>query len=138
MRLTDLDWNPSTRKLRQFAGLWLVILGALALWHGWWHERHVLGTVLAMAALAVGLVGLAKPTAVRWIFVGSTMVALPIGWLVSHVLLALVYYALFTPLAIVFRLVGRDLLRLRSPTDADTLWQPRRPPMDTRRYFRQY
>ena len=66
------------------------------------------------------------------------VLAFPIGWTVSLVLLGLVYYGLFLPIGLVFRLVGRDALGLRSQPDATTYWTSRPEMADVRRYFRQF
>ena len=66
------------------------------------------------------------------------VLAFPIGWTVSLLLLALVYYAVFTPIAVVFRLIGRDALVLRRQPDAASYWREHEAPADVRRYFRQF
>jgi len=48
------------------------------------------------------------------------------------------YYGIITPVALFFRIRGRDLLR-RKPTAAPTsFWLPKETPEDVRSYFRQY
>ena len=89
-------------------------------------------------AVAVGVLGLARPAAIRPVFVGWMVLAFPIGWAVSNLLLAAVFYGLFTPLAVLFRLLGRDALALRARPGAATYWVPRPAPADVRRYFRQF
>ena len=66
--------------------------------------------VLAGLALVVGLLGLVAPRLIRPIYVGWMIAAFPIGWVMSHVVQALILYGLFTPVALVFRLIGRDAL----------------------------
>jgi hypothetical protein len=66
------------------------------------------------------------------------VLAFPIGWAVSLLTLGLVYYGLFTPLGLAFRLVGRDALGLRPRPGATTHWAPRPAVADVRRYFRQF
>ncbi len=91
-----------------------------------------------MLALTFGPLGLFWPGALRPIFVGWMVLAFPIGWTVSLLVLALIFYGLFTPMALVFRLMGRDALdRLREP-DRPSYWQPKPAPADLRRYFRQF
>jgi hypothetical protein len=65
------------------------------------------------------------------------IVAFPIGWLVSHVMLAVLYFVLFLPLGLMFRLLGRDALSLRKPS-VETYWTEKQQPEDVVRYFRQY
>jgi hypothetical protein len=61
----------------------------------------------------------------------------PIGWSVSAVLLAAVYFLVLTPIGLVRRLVSRDPLRLRFE-ETDSYWIERTPPADRRREYRQY
>jgi hypothetical protein len=124
--------------LRQFAGLWLAFFGGLAAWQGIARGRIGLAAGLAVLALVVGGLGLVRPALIRPIFVGWMVLAFPIGWAVSLVLLGLVYYGLFLPIGLVFRLAGRDALQLRPRTDAATYWTPHAAPADVRRYFRQF
>jgi len=51
--------------------------------------------------------------------------------------LGVAYYLLFTPLALVFRLIGRDALSLKRRSDARTYWAPRNGTQEPRRYLRQ-
>jgi Saxitoxin biosynthesis operon protein SxtJ len=137
MTWADIPRNPAPRVLRQFAGLWLLFFLTAAAWQGYGHGRVVLGVLLAAAALAVGPLGLVRPRAVRGVYVGSMMVTFPISWVVSRVVLALLFFGLFTPLALFFRLRGRDTLGLRRRPDGETYWMEKRVASDPRGYFRQ-
>jgi hypothetical protein len=66
------------------------------------------------------------------------VLAFPIGWVVSEAMLLLMYYGILTPVAVVFRLRGRDLLRRKVQVGAGTFWLPKVMPQDVRSYFRQY
>jgi hypothetical protein len=138
MRWSDIPFSPSSRMLRQFAGLWLAFFGGFAAWQGFVRGR--VGVALAIGAIAVviGGLGLIRPQLIRPIFVGWMVLAFPIGWTVSLVLLGLVYYGLFLPIGLVFRLVGRDALQLRPRPNAMTYWTSRPEVADVRRYFRQF
>jgi hypothetical protein len=138
MRWSDIPRSPSTTMLRQFAGLWLIFFGSIAAWQWLARGRIGIAAMLATLAIGVGVLGLARPQAVRPIFVGWMILAFPIGWTVSLILLGLVYYGLFLPLGLVFRLMGRDALLLRPRPGLTTYWTPRSAPADIRRYFRQF
>ena len=66
------------------------------------------------------------------------VVAFPIGWVISLLVLLLMFYGLLTPVAVVFRLMGRDLLKRRPTLTGPTFWTPKETPRDVRSYFRQY
>ncbi len=62
---------------------------------------------------------------------------MPIGFVVSFILLAAFYFLLLTPVALVFRLIGRDALGRRFDAVAPSYWVPHKPSEDMRRYFHQ-
>jgi hypothetical protein len=86
----------------------------------------------------MGLAGLARPSLLRWLFVGWMKVAFPLNWIVSELVLALIFYVVLTPLALFFRLVGRDALDLKVSAGRASYWVPKPPASDVRRYFRQH
>jgi hypothetical protein len=138
MRWSDIPFSPQPRMLRQFAVLWLAFFGGFAAWQGFMRGRIGVAVALATLAVVIGGLGLIRPQLIRPIFVGWMVLAFPIGWTVSLVLLGLVYYGLFLPIGLVFRLVGRDALQLRPRPDATTYWTSRPEVADVRRYFRQF
>src|SRR3989442_10386923 len=107
MTLSDIPFQPAPRTLRQFAAAWLVFFLVLARYQYFTRGHHTAGFVLGGAALVVGTLGLIKPGAVRWIFIGWMVLAFPIGWLVSQVLLAVLFFLVLTPLAVMFLWCGR-------------------------------
>jgi hypothetical protein len=137
MRWSDIPSTPSSRTLRQFAGLWIVFFAGFAAWQWFRHERLILALVFLGLALTIGPLGLWKPGAIRPIFVGWMCLVFPIGWVVSHVMLACVFYGLFAPIGLLFRLIGRDALSLRPQPDRESYWTPKPAPGGVRSYFRQ-
>ena len=138
MQWSDIQFDPTTRTLRQFAGLWLVFFGGLGLWEALGRGHSALGAGLAVAAVAIGLPGLAFPGLLRPIYVAWMVLAFPIGWTVSLIMLAILYYGLFTPIGLVFRLIGRDALQRTRRPGLETYWTPKPTPTDPRRYFKQF
>jgi hypothetical protein len=138
MHWSDIDFRPSSKKLRQFAGLWLMFFGGFACQQAFLRGNATAAIVLGVLAVVVGGLGLALPAAVRPIYVAWMVLAFPIGWVVSRVILAVMFYGIFTPFALVFRLAGRDALGLARRAAVDTYWTPKPMPADVRRYFRQF
>jgi len=138
MRWSDISWTPAPRTLRQFAGLWLGFFLALAAWQGWRHERWGWAAALAVLAVAVGLPGLLWPRLVRPVYVTWMVLAFPVGWLVSRLVLGFLFYGVFTPVGWVFRLTGRDALALRRPAGRASYWTAKPQVTEARRYFRQF
>lgn len=136
MNWTDVTTPPRNAVLRQFAGLCFVVFGGLAAWRMFTTGLDTPAMVLGAAGGVIGLAGLVWPRAVRWIFTGWLIAVFPIGWAVSRVVLAVIYYAVFTPVALVFRMMGRDELKLRRP-GGTTAWTPKRQPGSVDEYLRQ-
>lgn len=137
MQWSDVQFDPEEKTLRQFAGLWVAFFGGLALFEGLYRGHATAGLVLGAIAL-VGIVGLAAPKLLRPIYVAWMVLAFPIGWTVSLLMLGIMYYGLFTPLAFVFRLMGRDAMDRTIQPAAETYWTPKATPTDPRRYFKQF
>lgn len=139
MAVLDIRWNPSARELRQFAVIWfpaacVVVGGAVYVRAG-----SLWGAVCAGAcAVAVGALGWIRPQAVRPLYIALLCLTYPMGWAVSHVLLALVFYGMFTPLGLWMRLWGRDPLQRRFDPEAPSYWAPRPPAKEPKSYFRQF
>lgn len=123
--------------LRQFAALWLLVFGAMAGWRYLHGQAGTFTAVLAVLALTVGVAGLIKPGFVRPIYTGWMIAAFPIGWTISKIVMALMFYAVFTPLGLVFRLTGRDPLKLRRTKPA-SYWVGKTSASSGEEYFRQY
>lgn len=139
MALIEIKRDPTERDIRQFAFFWLpaicFVAGGLA-----WYQ---FGSVRVAAVLAVGgatsmLLGAVRPRWMRAVFLGWMWAAFPIGWLVSHVLIAAIYYLLITPMGMAMRIAGRDPLGRQFDRDAESYWVPRQQDSDPARYFRQF
>jgi Saxitoxin biosynthesis operon protein SxtJ len=138
MQWSDVVKPPPTKMLRQFAGLCLVVFVGLAGWRAWRGHAGTVTWILAAFGAVVGGVGLVAPQAIRWVYTTWMIVAFPIGWTISRLMLLLLFYGVFTPIAFVFRLRGRDPLRLRARAAATgTYWQPKPKPATAADYFRQ-
>ena len=136
MQWSEITKAPPQKMLRQFAGLLLLVFVGLAAWRVWNDRADGWAAVLAIVGVTVGVCGLVRPSAVRWIYTGWMVAAFPIGWTISWLVLALLFYGVFTPVALAFRLRGRDALRLRRQNER-SYWTAKAPPPGVASYFRQ-
>ncbi len=132
-----IQWNPSEKQLRQFAGVWFPAFCGLGGWSighktGHWSAVEI-GWVLA-GLLSVG--GLVLPALIRPIFVGLILLTFPIGWVVSHLLLGLIFYGVVTPIGLILRIIGHDPLQLKKPS-GNSVWKTSIGKTDATRYLRQ-
>ena len=147
MALVKLNLKPTTRELRQFGFIAFGafgLLGALLFWHviPLW---RVLGTATPIVAYVVWSVGalsallsIVAPTLNRPLFVTLSVVAYPIGVVMSYVIMGVFFFVVVTALGLIFRLAGRDPLRRRFDPTASSYWIPHKAVDKTERYFGQF
>lgn len=147
MAAIPLQWNPSAHHLRWFGVIGLSLLPILAAMA--WHRFGVFAALPQGAArpAAWGLLGMAAwcavgaatwPPLLRPLYVVLTVAFYPIGLIAFHAVMAIVFYGVITPVALVFKLIGRDALHRRFDRSAASYWIRRHPPADVKRYFRQF
>ncbi|APZ95763.1 SxtJ family membrane protein [Fuerstiella marisgermanici] len=135
MALLHFNLKPSQRQLRQFGAACAVVVPLIV----WFWSRSLSATAWAgVAGLLICGVGLIKPRILQPLFVGLTVLAFPIGLVVGEVALLLMFVGVFLPMAVVFRMIGRDALQRRSVGGHETFWQRRPPTPKSGRYFRQF
>jgi hypothetical protein len=146
--MIKLNLAPEPRILRQFAWTATFALPAIAaflLRHDAWYDVVDWGwghtVVLALAAVGVvqlvaNLAGSRQPSLALYLVL--VVVTFPIGFVLSHVLMAAIYYLVITPFALVFRLSGRDVIGRRIDRTLPTYWRDRGAPRPASSYFKLY
>ena len=148
MALIEVNWKPDGRQLRRFGIFAAVILVAVGGWAFWRHAllwfdltgqgaRTAAVILWCVAGLCV-ILAAAAPRALLPLYWLLSAVGLPIGVVVSYLLMALLFFGIFTPIALCFRLIGRDALCRKFDRDAASYWVRRRRTDDVKRYFRQF
>ena len=139
MSVVQINRNPSRRQLNQFGFIWLgflALFGAIAYFK---FSSPEAARWLWVAAVAVPILGWLVPAFMRLVFLGMSYLAWPIGFVVSHVVLAVVYYLVLTPIGLLTRLFGYDPMKKGFDPEATSYWVERPSgAVDARRYFRQF
>lgn len=139
MALIERKTDPTPHEVRWFAGLWLPLAAAIvAALVGWQTGSRAVPIAILAAGVGAGVVGLLAPKAGRAILIGWMYATYPIGWVVSHALLAVIYFGVMTPIGLVRRLVRRDPLELRLDRKRASYWVERRRVEDVEAYFRRF
>jgi hypothetical protein len=101
----------------------LAIVGLWPLWKGSSVRPWPLAAAAIFAILALALPSLLTPLNRLWMALG-----LLLGRITTPIFLGLLFFLVFTPVAILFRIMGRDALRLRWNRGAPSYWIERTPP----------
>jgi hypothetical protein len=100
--------------------------GTLALMAGFWAWRgNGWWPVPLMICAPFLFLGFARPALLAPLNKGWTRLGLLLGAVVGPIVLAVVFFGIITPLAIIARLSGKDFLRLRHDRAAASYWLPR-------------
>lgn len=132
-----VNWRPDRDELRRFAramliGFFVIGLIVAARHRGLGTTTYTLwaiGAALALAALVPGLG--------RAAYLGVYLPTSILGFFISHIVVALMFFLVFVPVGLLVRLTGHDLLRLRRP-GGGTLWTRRPAPRPAASYYRQF
>lgn len=144
MAAIEFNWKPTDRQLRQFGLVSLFGLPLIAFlfsgrptFEDWQPVNTMVIGGAAVAGLLLAMFGTIKPQSIRHVFILACMLAFPIGLVIGELILLIIFLVLFTPVAILFRLIGRDELQRKLDRNRKSYWQPKCSAPDVRSYFRQ-
>lgn len=137
MALIELKTNPTARDLKWFGLILLAFFGVVG---GivWLRSGSLaIPRIIWGAGVVLAAIYYAIPPARKPMFVGWSYLTYPIGFVVSHVLLAVLFFGVFTTVGLVMRLFGYDPMRKTFDRSATTYWVRHEESADVSRYFRQ-
>ena len=98
----------------------------VVLWLLWWREglSITFPVIAAAAALLAVFIAILRPYWFRGFYRSGMNVSFQIGQVIGKVLLTLFFFIFVTPLGLLLRLLGKDLLLLKKMPDEKTYWHP--------------
>jgi hypothetical protein len=111
------------KQLREFGltiGIILVILGGIAVWRGKCAGIPLLTLGTVLIVLGLGAPEVLKVPQKLWM-----ALAVVIGFFMSRLVLAVLFYAVITPIGIIMKLFGKDVLDERINKGAASYWTER-------------
>ena len=138
--MLKIDLNPDKKLLRLFGFFSVAGFAVMAIvfyWKldapGWLFWSLLgLGVVQALAAWAE------EYLLIRPVYMVMSVIGMGIGFVVGPIVLGLMFFGMFTPLALWFRLVGRTSIDKKLDREAVTYWRDRKGPISPARYLRLY
>jgi hypothetical protein len=126
----------SARKFGLMVGGVLLALGGIGLWR---HHTGIAARIALIAGVSLAVLGVLAPRALTPLERVWMRTAAVLGWLNTRILLTALFLLVFTPLALVRRLLGKDSLDRRFEPDRATYWHDRLgESSDPQRYRRQF
>jgi hypothetical protein len=121
-----MDQAASRKELRQFGLLVGAVFTVMGLWPLVFRGEPLRLWAVGIGGLLIAFGGilpqLLAPIHKGWMWVGHIL-----GWINTRILLGIMFYALVTPMGIVFRLMGKDTMR-RAFAESSTTYRVVRSP----------
>jgi Saxitoxin biosynthesis operon protein SxtJ len=114
---------PSDRSFGFTIAIALSLLGGWLWWKASRWGLPLLGVAAAFALFATLLPRLLRPLNIAWMWFGALL-----NMIVSPVIMGLIFFLVFTPVSLFFRLTGRDALNRRFDRGMTSYWLNRTPP----------
>jgi hypothetical protein len=114
-------------RLRKFGLTLGAIFSTLALLFFWRHRLHVPFYISVVAGPLLLVAAAVAPRALAPVDRAWSALAKGLGFVNTRILLAVVYFLVFAPIALVLRLAGKDPLERRRDPRRSTYWRTRDP-----------
>jgi cellulose synthase/poly-beta-1,6-N-acetylglucosamine synthase-like glycosyltransferase len=125
------------RDLRKFGltvGIALGIFGGLFLWRGKGYYDILFYIAGAFLLLSLTVPMVLKPIQKAWM-----TLAVILGWVMTRVILSILFFVVVTPIGLISRLFGKDFLDLEFDENSRSYWVPKEPRRtDKHDYEKQY
>jgi hypothetical protein len=140
IRLELAHLDMSRRALRNFGLVMGAVAGLVAtfiLWKSGW-QPGPWSTGLSVGGAVFAIVGLVAPRALVAVYRAWMGLALALGFVMTRVILTLVFSLVVFPIGLIMRLIGKNPLALRPDSTCDTYWIRRVEPENRREQLTRY
>lgn len=138
MALTEINWNPTKRELRIFAfalGFFLCLVAAFVFKGA--ESTSVILTMLGVAVL-LSATGYFFPHLMKPLYLTWMILFYPLRWLISYLLIVVVYYLVISPIGMALRFLGYDLIGRHFDQQNTSYWKTKQQGRKETDYFRQF
>ena len=125
-RVNNMKYSEIELPSNKIFGVFFAAVFGVLCGYFYWSGSARLGIAMAVVSAVLTVVAMVRPV---WLLPLNTL-WMRFGWLlgaiVSPLVLGILFFLLFTPLALMMRLSGRDELRIKKQSTG-THWKPRQP-----------
>ena len=113
------------KQLRHFGLLVGAVFALIGFWQLYRGQHEIARAILWSIGGLLMKLGLIVPKLLGPIHAGWMKLAFVLGWVNSRILLSIIFFLLFTPIALITRVFGRDSLDRRINRKSTSYWKPR-------------
>jgi len=114
--------DTSEKRLRQFGITVGAVFLALTLWMFLKQYPILFQYLLGIIGILLMVIGISCSSVLRRIYKVWMGIAFAMGWIVSRILLVIIFYLVLTPIGLTARLFGKDFLDIRVKKVQDSHW----------------
>lgn len=112
--LAKTNWHPQPSDVRYFSitlAILAVLLAVVALAAG----KTNTAWIIAVVGVALAISCFFVPRLGRWLYLLWMAITVAVAFVISPIVIAIIFYLVLTPIALFSRLIGKDELRVRKP-----------------------
>jgi hypothetical protein len=132
--LIDISKTPRTSELRWFAALWFPAM-CFVVGFSTYESHHAIAAGIWTVGAVLSITGLVQPRVIAPVYWFLLRVTFPLGWVLSHAVLFIVFFGVVTPIGFLVRVFHDPLQRPLERTRASYWIERAQPSADD--YFRQ-
>ena len=137
--MTMIEIKTPTEGELKYAGLLIAAVFCIAGGIIYWRTgSQVTPLVILGIGAVISIFYYLIPASRIFIYYGWMKLVSPIGWVVSHVIFAVTYYLVLTPIGLLMRLFKYDPMARRLESDVPSYWTRHSTSKNHERYFNQY
>ena len=125
--------DSSRSELRKFG---FIMAGALAvLWGILLYKDKAYCWYLFGGAFLPLLTGLFAPMILKPFQKVWMTIAIVMGWIMTRIILSILFYLILTPIGLIMRLLGKDILNMKLDAESPSYWIPRQTDISEKRDY---
>jgi len=130
--MDKLKFN-NKQEWRKFAIGLSVILGVITLIQ-WYFDSSIYFYIL-IAGIVVLFLGTIIPITIKPLFIGFSYLGFVLNWIMTRVILIILFYLIFTPIGIISRLFGKQFLNTKFDKSKKSYWIDRKESVNYEKQF---
>ena len=112
--------KSGNKEIRKFAVSVGIVIGLVGIFL-WWRDKDY-SHYFVIISVAMIVLGLAVPVVLKPIQKLWMALAIVLGWVMTRIILCVLYYLVVTPIGVIGRLFGKEFLDIKFRKKTDSYW----------------
>ncbi len=135
MKWNQISSSATIKQIRQFGLLVGIVLVAVGSWQLYRQTYPIVRIILWSIGGFLFAGGLLWPQILKPLYVFWMLLAHMLSWVNTRIILGVIFYLIFTPIALVMRIAQRDGLQKKINKNTSSYWTQRTAPENIKEHF---